>query len=88
METQGLRISRLEELMGQMVDNQTATLRVMQKIDARVDDHSEILKEHSTILKEHSTILKEHSAILKEHSAILKEHSARLANLEHRLENV
>ena len=89
IETQEIRVNRLEEMMGTTLESQTATLRVLKDIStrveensARLDEHSTILKEHSVILLEHTTILKEHSAILKEHSAILKEHSSRLANLE------
>ena len=96
LESQELRIDRLDKLIVVTVENQTATLRLLQKIDARVQEHSAVLKEHTAILKdhtailmehsvilnEHSATLKEHSAILKEHSAILKEHSARLGNLE------
>ena len=75
LESQELRIDRLDKLIVVTVENQTATLRLLQKIDARV-------QEHSAILKEHTAILEEHSAILREHSAILREHSARLGNLE------
>ena len=88
MESQDLRVTRLEELLGVMVENQTATLRLLNRLNERVDDHALILKEHSAILKEHSAILKEHSAILKEHSAILKEHSTRLENLENLMSRV
>ena len=81
MQSQDLRIGRLEELMGVMVENQTATLRLLHALNERVDGHSAILKEHSAILKEHS-------AILKEHSAILKEHSERLERLENLMSRV
>ena len=96
LESQELRIDRLDKLIVVTVENQTATLRLLQKIDARVqghsavlkehtailEEHSVVLKEHSVVLKEHSVVLKEHSAILREHTAILREHSARLGNLE------
>ena len=82
LESQELRIDRLDKLIVVTVENQTATLRLLQKIDARVQEHSAILEEHTAILEEHSVVLKEHSAILREHSAILREHSARLGNLE------
>ena len=89
IETQEIRVNRLEEMMGTTLESQTATLRVLRDISkrveensARLEEHSIILKQHSIILMEHTAILKEHSVILKEHSAILQEHSTRLANLE------
>ena len=54
MESQDLRIARPEELMGVMVENQTATLRLLRTLNERVDEHSAILKEHSAILRDHS----------------------------------
>ena len=75
METQDLRIDRLDKLIVVTIENQTATLGLLRSIEGQVN-------RHSAILSEHSAILNEHSAILKEHSAILKEHSNRLSNLE------
>ena len=54
LESQELRIDRLDKLIVVTVENQTATLRLLQKIDARVQEHSAVLKEHSEILKEHA----------------------------------
>jgi len=68
METQDLRIDRLDKLIVVTLENQTATLGLLRSIEGQVNRHSAILKEHS--------------AVLQEHSAILKEHSNRLSNLE------
>ena len=54
LESQELRIDRLDKLIVVTVENQTATLRLLQKIDARVQEHSAILKEHTAILEEHA----------------------------------
>ena len=88
IETQKIRVKRLEEMMGTTLESQTATLRVLRDISKRVEENSALLDEHSKILKQHSIILMEHTAILKEHSAILKEHSTRLANLEQLMSRV
>ncbi len=54
LESQELRIDRLDKLIVVTVENQTATLRLLQKIDARVQEHSAVLKEHTAILEEHA----------------------------------
>ena len=95
METQDLRINRLEELVTVTAASQTESLRILQgqsqrldEVVARLDEHSSILQEHSKILLEHSKILQEHSKILQEHSKILLEHSRRLENLENLMTRV
>ena len=43
METQGIRISRLEEMMSQMVDNQTTTLRLLHEHSVRLGNVEKLL---------------------------------------------
>ena len=102
METQELRISRLEELATVTANSQTESLRVLQEQSQRLDsivdrlddnsgilnEHSKVLQEHSQILREHSKILQEHSKMLLEHSKILREHSRILLDHSRRLENL
>ena len=54
LETQDLRIDRLDKLIVVTIENQTATLGLLRSIEGRVNEHSAILKEHSAILNEHS----------------------------------
>ena len=50
MATQDLRISRLETLMSQMVENQTAMLRLLNEQSMRQDDHSTRLENLEKLL--------------------------------------
>ena len=47
-------------------------------INAKLDEHKQILSEHTKILNEHTKILNEHTRILNDHTQILNEHSERL----------
>ncbi|MCY3798274.1 MAG: hypothetical protein OXG84_10715 [Chloroflexi bacterium] len=82
MNTQDMRISRLEDIMETAVSNQTQVLRLQQEHSQRLDKVVERLDDHTLILQEHLRILEEHSTILQEHSRILLDHSKRLENLE------
>ena len=65
METQNLRINRLEELATVTADSQTETLRILQAQSQRLDTVVERLDEQALILQEHSRILQDHSKRLE-----------------------
>lgn len=57
LETQDLRIDRLDKLIVVTIENQTATLGLLRSIERQINEHSAILREHSAILNEHSNRL-------------------------------
>ncbi|GAB6086169.1 hypothetical protein [Alkaliphilus crotonatoxidans] len=50
-------------------------LALLEQINGKLDQQTEILNEHSKILDQHSEILNQHSEILNQHSEILNQHS-------------
>ena len=74
LQTQELRIDRLENLMALMIENQTKTLHLLQHQSNRLDK-LEALVESNT-------------AILQEHGKRLENIEMRLVNIEMRLENI
>ncbi len=51
------------------------------RVEKKVDNQGEILKEHTKILNHHTELLKEHGQTLKEHTRTLKEHSVSFEDL-------